>query len=106
MKGDFLPQRLRRLAVEKYALLDADTREAYEGFAAGVNRYIEVHPEEFPVGFAPRFTGYDIAARDVEGASTNDARAFLRRLQPPRAANSTTSPSNEGADPIEEGSNA
>src|SRR5687768_1285666 len=57
MQSDFLAQRLRRLAVEKYGLLDAETREAYEGFAAGVNRYIELNPGEFPPGFAPKFTG-------------------------------------------------
>lgn len=107
MNSDFLAQRVRRLAVEKYALLDPETREAYEGFAAGVNRYIELHPEEFPPGFAPRFTGYDVAARDVDGASANDAFRFLLRIgaiRPP--ANTQSANPSEGADPIEEGSNA
>src|SRR5687767_4517272 len=46
MESDFLAQRQRAVAIEKYALLDQETRDAYEGFAAGVNRYIETHPDE------------------------------------------------------------
>ena len=105
MESDFLAQRLRRLAIEKYATLDADTREAYEGFAAGVNRYIELNPAEFPPGFAPKFTGYDVAARDVEGASANDAQRFLRRIAPSRQPQANSQQPGD-ADAIEEGSNA
>src|SRR5687767_6317996 len=112
MESDFLAQRQRAVAIEKYALLDQETRDAYEGFAAGVNRYIETHPDEFPAGFAPRFTGYDVATRDVGGAGANAARRFLQRFQPQPATRSpqpATEPPAEGAipeDPIEEGSNA
>ena len=45
-------------AVRHFDALDQDTRDVYDGFAAGANRYVELHPEEFPTGFAPRFTGY------------------------------------------------
>ncbi|HEU5186536.1 MAG TPA: penicillin acylase family protein, partial [Gemmatimonadaceae bacterium] len=65
MESDFSAKRDYALAVERYPQIDPDTREVYEGFAAGVNRYIELHPDEFPAGFQPRFTGYDVAARDV-----------------------------------------
>ena len=115
MESDFLEQRSRRLAVEKYATLDAATRDAYDGFAAGVNRYIALHPQEFPDGFAPKFTGYDVAARDVGGASAAQARAFLQRIAPPRDSTrrqgAAPQPSSEGlepgvSDPFEEGSNA
>ncbi|HEU6451219.1 MAG TPA: penicillin acylase family protein, partial [Gemmatimonadaceae bacterium] len=58
MDGDFNARLAYRRAVEAYPLLDQDLRDVYEGFAIGVNRYIELHPEEFPAGFAPRFTGY------------------------------------------------
>lgn len=109
IETDFLAQRSHALAVEKYPLLDADTREVYEGFAAGVNRYIEKHPDEFPPAFAPRFTSYDVAARDIGGASAAAARRFLARIAPdplrrPGAAGGE--PPAEGDDPIEEGSNA
>jgi acyl-homoserine-lactone acylase len=117
MESDFFEQRSRRLAVEKYASLDAETRDAYEGFAAGVNRYIELNPVEFPEGFAPKFTGYDVAARDVGGASAAQARQFLNRMMPPpsqvRAAGPGVPQPPEGdmwavgrMDPVEEGSNA
>ncbi|HET9453259.1 MAG TPA: penicillin acylase family protein, partial [Gemmatimonadaceae bacterium] len=60
MESDFVAQRGYRIALERYPLLDQATRDAYEGFAAGVNRYVAVHPAEFPEGFAPAFTGYDV----------------------------------------------
>jgi acyl-homoserine-lactone acylase len=111
MESDFGAQREYALAVENYPRLEQPTRDAYEGFAAGVNRYIELHPQEFPSGFTPRFTGYDVAARDVTTPSPADAARFLARLAPnsfrrngPRPAQAD--PANEGVDPIEEGSNA
>jgi len=111
MESDFGAQREYGLAVESYPRLEQATRDAYEGFAAGVNRYIELHPQEFPAGFRPRFTGYDVAARDITSASLATTRRFLARVAPnstrrasPAAA--AAEPSNEGVDPIEEGSNA
>ena len=118
MEGDFGAQREYSLAVQNYPRLEQATRDVYEGFAAGVNRYIELHPNEFPAGFKPNFTGYDVAARDITSASLAGARRFLAKLapaQPRRAGNqpAATDPSNEGEpvinpdiDPIEEGSNA
>jgi acyl-homoserine-lactone acylase len=114
IESDFLEQRAYALAIQKYALLDQDTREVYEGFAAGVNRYVAQHPEEFPASFAPRFTGYDVAARDVTLASATQARRFLARVAPSpdvrrRAgvAGPDREPPPEGVDdPVDEGSNA
>ena len=111
MESDFSAQRRYSLAVENYARVDQDTRDVYEGFAAGVNRYIELHPDEFPPDFVPRFTGYDVAARDVNVATMSDARRFLQRFAPEQRRGSgtvaeTTSSPEEGVDPIEEGSNA
>ena len=115
MEADFGAQREYALAVQNYPRLDQATRDVYEGFAAGVNRYIEMHPNEFAPGFRPNFTGYDVAARDVTGASLATTRRFMARMVPQAnrrgpAANSAD-PSDEGAgqegvDPIEEGSNA
>ncbi|HYC49496.1 MAG TPA: penicillin acylase family protein [Gemmatimonadaceae bacterium] len=108
MESDFVAQRGYRTAVAKYALLDSATRHIYEGFAAGVNRYIERHPDEFPPGFLPHFTGYDVAARDVGGAGLAAARRFVARLAPSTASRSAPQASDPAAgdDAIEEGSNA
>jgi acyl-homoserine-lactone acylase len=57
---DQLPAYLR--AVETYGLLGGDTRDVYEGFAAGVNEYVRGRPQEFPGWMRPDFTGYDVAA--------------------------------------------
>ena len=51
----------------------------YEGFAAGANRWVELHPEQFPAGFAPHFTGYDVLAHDVNIAGVAQAAKFLAR---------------------------
>jgi acyl-homoserine-lactone acylase len=82
MEGDFLARRRYAEAVEKFHTLDADIRDIYEGFAAGVNRYMELHPEEFPAGMKPGFTAYDVAAREANGPGTNVARQFLARIDP------------------------
>ncbi|MGQ0712877.1 MAG: penicillin acylase family protein [Gemmatimonadaceae bacterium] len=110
MESDFSAQREYALAVEHYARLDENTRDVYEGFAVGVNRYVELHPSEFPPGFTPRFTGYDVAARDVRTTSMSAARRFLARFAPstrrePGAITDNGAPT-EDADRIEEGSNA
>jgi acyl-homoserine-lactone acylase len=82
MDGDFNARLAYQRAVEAYPLLDQDLRDVYEGFAIGVNRYIELHPEEFPAGFAPNFTGYDVLAGDVSVVSPGRARRFLMRVDP------------------------
>jgi acyl-homoserine-lactone acylase len=112
MESDFIVQRDYRVAVEKYPLLDAATRDVYEGFAAGVNRYIELHPDEFPPGFVPMFTGYDVAARDIGGPGLTAARRFLARFASAgnRGARDASPQPGEGVvgdfHAIEEGSNA
>lgn len=112
MESDFVAQRAYSIAVERYADIDALTRQVYEGFAAGANRYVALHPQEFPAGFAPRFTGYDVAARDVNVATPAQARRYLARVAPQArrgrgAVADVGDPSEaEGIDPIEEGSNA
>ena len=112
MESDFTARHDYDLAVERYASIDQATRDVYEGFATGVNRYVALHPDEFPVGFSPHFTGYDVAARDVNSATPDQARRFLARVQPPQRPRGPGQPgdvtpaSDEGEDLIEEGSNA
>lgn len=99
MDGDFNARLAYRRAVEAYPLLDQDLRDIYEGFAIGVNRYIELHPEEFPEGFAPHFTGYDVLAGDVSVVSPGRARRFLARVNPDaRRRNRAVANESEGAE--------
>ncbi len=79
IRRDFNGRIAHARAVQIYDRIDRDTRDIYEGFAAGVNRYVELHPDEFPPGFAPRFTGYDVAAEDVEVPQTAQAAALIER---------------------------
>jgi len=85
--GDFAGRLDHARAVEVYAQVDEATRRIYEGFAAGVNRYIALHPAEFPEGFAPHFAGYDVLAKDVEIASAAPASRLLARLDSVRRPN-------------------
>jgi len=110
IESDFSARLEYARAVQTHHLLDAETRAVYEGFAAGANRYVERHPEEFPVGFTPRFTAYDIATRDIEMATGGSASRFLARLdsasRPARAVSGDPGSDPPGDDEIEEGSNA
>ncbi|HEY2848756.1 MAG TPA: penicillin acylase family protein [Gemmatimonadaceae bacterium] len=94
MESDFLARRKYAEAVALYPTLDDDIRAVYAGFAAGVNRYIVLHPQEFPARMKPDFTPYDVAARDVGGPAITVARQFLARIDPSsrRAGNRGTAP--------------
>lgn len=108
MEGDFTARPIYHRAVETYQFLEQDTRDAYEGFAAGVNLYIAKHPSEFPAGFNPKFTGYDILARDIEGPSAQAARRFLAKHDPrslPRSQQEQAGTEGD-SDPSNVGSNA
>jgi acyl-homoserine-lactone acylase len=80
MRGDFVGRQAYKRAVEVYGDVNEDTRAIYEGFAAGINRYIELHPGEFPPGFTPNFTGFDVLAKDVEIPPTGQASRFVARV--------------------------
>ncbi len=77
LDADFDALRRRARALETYHLLEPETREYYEGFAAGVNRYLELHPGDFPPHLRSGFTGQDVAALHI-GAGPPAAR--VRRL--------------------------
>jgi acyl-homoserine-lactone acylase len=108
IETDFLVRRGRDRAIQTYHLLDQETRDVYDGFAAGLNRYIELHPEEFPPQMPTNFSGYDVATLDMGGPSIRKARAFLAKLNPPANSDSTRSPNNNEGDvkDPDEGSNA
>src|SRR5688572_27970535 len=63
--ADFPILRHRERTLKAYEGLSRDVRDVYEGFAAGVNRYIELHRDKFPAGMPSDFTGRDVAATEI-----------------------------------------
>lgn len=102
MASDFLERITHARAVESYVKLEPGTREVYEGFAAGLNRYIALHRDEYPAAMPTNFTGYDILAGDMGGPSYGAVRRFLTALDPkqfpPDAPRRPGAPSSEGED--------
>src|SRR5207249_3237205 len=67
--------------IATYHLLEPETRDVYDGFAAGVNRYIELHAEEFPEGMPSDFSGYDVATLHIgNGPPAARIRRFVAAL--------------------------
>lgn len=64
-------------AVQTWDMLENDTRDIMAGFAKGMNRYIELHPDEFDDWVQPHYTGYDAHARGIIGHSSAAVRRFL-----------------------------
>ncbi len=115
LDADFDAQRERERAIATYHLLDQETRDFYDGFAAGVNRYIALHRAEFGPDLPEDFSGYDVAALTIgDGPPAAKVRKFVAALAGLPAPGPSPDPSpNPGpwtlepdlADP-EEGSNA
>ncbi|WP_069131141.1 penicillin acylase family protein [Rhodohalobacter halophilus] len=68
-------------AVETWQDLEKDTRDFIQGFAKGVNRYIELHPDEFDDWVKPHYTAYDVHARNIVSPSSGSVRSFLSAFQ-------------------------
>ena len=65
-------------AEETFSLLKIDTRDMLDGFAQGVNRYISLHPEEFPDWVKPDFTAIDVHAVGIGQHSKSAVQRFIR----------------------------
>jgi acyl-homoserine-lactone acylase len=98
MDSDFLARAQSARARAVYPLLDQPTRDVYEGFAAGVNRYITLHRREFPDGFPADFSGYDIATRDVDGPNVALMRRFAARMSAAGAPPASPAREDDAAD--------
>ena len=110
IESDFAAWKDRQRAVENYHRLHEQTRDVYEGFAEGLNRWIELHPAGFPPNM-PKFIGYDVAALDVGGASAGALRNYQRLLDPNARRDTSTrdagdADGSEGLTPDNVGSNA
>ncbi len=80
LESDLLAKRAYTRAVETYHLLPQDVRNAMEGFAAGVNLYIEGHADALPEWVRPDFNGHDVAARDIGTPGWRVGRRVLENL--------------------------
>ncbi|HEX9106809.1 MAG TPA: penicillin acylase family protein, partial [Longimicrobiales bacterium] len=95
-------------AAEVFHDVDQDTRDIYDGFAAGVNRYMQLHTAEFPAGFKADFSGIDALATDMGEVSAGALRRLLQKLGAPAPRVGAAAAAAEGAPPRnpDEGSNA
>jgi acyl-homoserine-lactone acylase len=109
LDADFENRRSRARAIETYHLLDPETRALYDGFAAGINRWITLHPATFPAGVPTNFNGYDVATLDIgNGPPAAKVRRFLAALRGVTApgAGSTIDLDDDLAPSPHDGSNA
>ena len=83
VESDFITLRHRERTLKNYASLSKDVREVYEGFAAGVNRYIELHADQFPPNMPKDFRAQDVAATEILPMNMRKVRNFLNRINPP-----------------------
>ena len=105
VESDFAAMRQRTKMSGKYRLLSRDVRDVYEGFAAGLNRYIELYPEEFPPQMPRDLTGFDVAATETIRPSARKIQSFLNRLNPSENPDQRPVETSEGEGP-DDGSNA
>jgi len=104
---DFFARPDRQAAEALYPRLDQATRDVYEGFAAGVNRFVTLHRDQFAPDFPADFSGYDVAAQDVAGPNFALAARFVRRLMgPPPRPGAPGNPGEAEEPNPNEGSNA
>ena len=104
LDADFINVRARARAIATYHLLDQETRDIYDGFAAGINRYVELRPEEFPAGTPSDFSGYDVATLDIgDGPPAAKVRRFLAAMKAEGASPSTAAVPSVGADAAAKG---
>lgn len=80
LDADFTAQVRLRRAQETYHQVDREMRDVYEGFAAGVNRYVELHRAELPAWMPSDFTGHEVHALAVEWVAPWSQGRFVERL--------------------------
>lgn len=108
-ESDFTVLRQRSRSLKRYALLSKATRDVYEGFAAGVNRYVILNLGAFPKYMPTDFQGQDVAATEIASFPTRKAKLFVDKLNPqptPTPTAPAASQSDEGASTSDDGSNA
>ena len=85
IEGDFIRQLNYQRTLQTYQQLDRRTRDLLEGFARGVNYYLEKNPDEYPRFRGWKFTGTDVAAVTTSIASASRYENFVERLRQQKA---------------------
>jgi acyl-homoserine-lactone acylase len=80
IESDVHFRQTHRFAVERFHLLDRDTRDLLAGWAAAVNRYVELSAGAFPDWTPHDFTAHDAAALWVDETIEPKVDAFHRSL--------------------------
>ncbi len=81
LDNDAANQLLHGRAIETYSLLRKDTRDLNQGYADGVNRYLKLHPGEFPDWIKPDFTAYDVHATGIGSHNKASVKTFMGALK-------------------------
>jgi acyl-homoserine-lactone acylase len=81
IESDVHFRQTHRFAVDGFDRLDRDTRDLMAGWAAAVNRYVELHPDVVPPWTPRDFAAQDAAALWVDETIGPKVRAFRRRLE-------------------------
>ncbi|MDP2469762.1 MAG: penicillin acylase family protein [Candidatus Palauibacterales bacterium] len=97
VESDFWWRRRYEQAVRAYPTLDADARRIYEGYAAAVNRFVELHPDRVQAWARSDFTGVDVAAHWVDETLDGATRRFTSSQARRRAAADSAEASGDGS---------
>ena len=107
LTADFNALRERDRAIETLHLLEPETRDLYDGFAAGVNRYITLHRDQFAAHIPSDFTGYDVATLHIgDGPPAARVRRVLQTIEAGSVAEEWLDADVETPRTDEDGSNA
>lgn len=97
LESDLINQFGYERAVATYYLLDPDTRQLMEGFAKGVNYFLEQHPGQFPELESFHFTGHDVSALTTNVYTPGRGRSFVEQLQAQKARRDSMSRTEAGS---------
>lgn len=97
LEGAFWWARRHRQAVDAYASQHPDARQLFEGYAAAVNRYIELNPGGLPEWARPDFEGVDVAAHWVDETLDGALRRYASSRERRRAMTDSAAASGDGS---------
>ncbi len=97
VESDFWWRQRHLQAAAAYENLHAEARALYEGYAAGVNRYMELNAGEFPDWVRPDFTGPDITAHWVDESFQAHVDQFLSSQEARRKRADSVAGSGDGS---------